>query len=80
MVRGGQSSGFFRREASYEQLKRLGEYRVAEILLYGALVYATLTVARFAWFFIVSNLNAVFDRLLRSRYLRSLWQEHLLLS
>jgi Na+/H+ antiporter len=60
-------------------IEGLGEYRIAEVLLYGALVYATLVGVRFAWFFVVPSLNPVFDRLLRNRYLQSPWQEHLLM-
>jgi NhaP-type Na+/H+ or K+/H+ antiporter len=60
-------------------LDGLGEYRASEILLYGALVYATLVVARFAWFFAVPSLNPVFDRLLRNPYAHSPWRERLLM-
>jgi Na+/H+ antiporter len=60
-------------------LEGLGEYRVAEVLLYGVLVYGTLVVARFAWFFVVPSLNPVFDRLLHSGYMQSPWQERLLM-
>ena len=61
-------------------LDGLGEYSVAEVLLYGALVYAALIVARFVWFFTMPSLNPVFERLLRNRYLQSPWQERLLMS
>jgi CPA1 family monovalent cation:H+ antiporter len=57
----------------------LGEYRASEIVLYAALVYVTLVVARFAWFFVVPSLNPVFDRLLRNPYARSPWQQRLLM-
>src|SRR5215212_9916254 len=60
-------------------LDGLGEYHASEILLYGALVYATLVVARFAWFFVVPSLNPVFDRLLRNPYAHSPWRERLLM-
>jgi Na+/H+ antiporter len=60
-------------------LDGLGEYRVAEILLYAVLVYATLLVVRFAWFFVVPSLNPVFDRLLRNPYAHSPWQQRLLM-
>jgi CPA1 family monovalent cation:H+ antiporter len=60
-------------------LHGLGEYSVSQILLYGALVYATLIVARFVWFFILSSFNSVFGRLLRNRYLQSPWQDRLLM-
>jgi Na+/H+ antiporter len=60
-------------------LDGLGEYSAREVLLYGALVYATLTAARFVWFFIVPSLSPVLDRLLRNRYLQSSWQERLLM-
>jgi Na+/H+ antiporter len=58
----------------------LGEYSTVEVLLYGALVYATLVGVRFAWFFAVPTLSPIFDRLLRSRSLQSSWQERLLIS
>jgi Na+/H+ antiporter len=61
-------------------LDGLGEYSAWELLLYAALVYATLIMARFVWFFIVPSLNPVFDRLLRNRYVQSQWQERLLMS
>jgi NhaP-type Na+/H+ or K+/H+ antiporter len=61
-------------------LDGLGEYSAWEPLLYGALVYVTLTAARFVWFIVVPSLNPVFDRLLRNRYLQSPWQERLLMS
>jgi Na+/H+ antiporter len=61
-------------------LEGLGEYSTVEVLLYGALVYATLVAARFVWFFVVPSLSPVFDRLLRNRYLQSPWQERLLMS
>jgi NhaP-type Na+/H+ or K+/H+ antiporter len=61
-------------------LDGLGEYSAPVVLLYGALVYATLVAARFAWFFIAPSLNPVFARLLRNRYLQSPWQERLLMS
>ena len=60
-------------------LDSLGEYSAREVLLYAALVYATLIAARFVWFFIVPSLSPVFDRLLRNRYLQSSWQQRLLL-
>jgi Na+/H+ antiporter len=60
-------------------LDGLGEYSAREVLLYGALVYATLIAARFVWFFIVPSLSPVLDRLLRNRYLQSSWQERLLM-
>jgi CPA1 family monovalent cation:H+ antiporter len=61
-------------------LDGLGEYSVAQVLLYAVLVYATLVGARLAWFFVMPFLNPVFDRLLRNRYLQSPWQELLLMS
>lgn len=60
-------------------LDGLGEYSAREVLLYAALVYATLIAARFVWFFIVPSLSPVLDRLLRNRYLQSSWQERLLM-
>jgi CPA1 family monovalent cation:H+ antiporter len=60
-------------------LDGLGEYSAREVLLYGVLVYATLTAARFVWFFIVPSLSPVLDRLPRNRYLQSSWQERLLM-
>ena len=60
-------------------LDGLGEYSVSQALLYAALVYATLVLARFVWFFVVPSLNPVFERLLRNRYLHSAWQERFLM-
>src|ERR687897_741523 len=60
-------------------LDGLGEYSAREVLLYGVLVYATLTAARFVWFFIVPSLSPVLDRLPRNRYLQNSWQERLLM-
>src|SRR5829696_3436652 len=60
-------------------LEGLGEYAVTQVLLYAALVYATLVCVRFAWFFAVPALNPIFDRLLRNSYLQSSWQEELLM-
>src|SRR5215218_2890769 len=60
-------------------LDGLGEYSAREVLLYAALVYATLIAARFVWFLIVPSLSPVLDRLLRNRYLQSSWQERLLM-
>ena len=59
-------------------LDGLGKYSVSQALLYAALVYATLTAARFVWFFIVPSLSPVLDRLLRNRYLQSSWQRLLM--
>src|ERR687885_576217 len=60
-------------------LEDLGGYYIAEVLLYSALVYATLVATRFLWFFSTPYLHPVFDRLLRNRYLRAPWQEHLVM-
>jgi Na+/H+ antiporter len=60
-------------------LDGLGEYPAWRVLLYAALVYATLIAARFVWFFIVPSFNPVFNRLMRNRYLQSPWQERLLM-
>jgi Na+/H+ antiporter len=60
-------------------LEGLGEYAVTQVLLYAALVYATLVCVRFAWFFAVPALNPIFGRLLRNSYLQSSWQEELLM-
>jgi Na+/H+ antiporter len=60
-------------------LEDLGGYYIAEVLLYAALVYATLVATRFLWFFSTPYLHPVFDRLLRNRYLRAPWQEHLVM-
>jgi Na+/H+ antiporter len=60
-------------------LDGLGEYHASEIVLYAALVYATLVVVRFAWFFVIPSLNPVFDRLLRNPYAHSPWQQRLLM-
>src|SRR5919106_467290 len=50
-------------------LEGLSEYSVAQVLIYGVLVYATLVGTRFLWFFTTPSLPPVFDRLLRNRYL-----------
>jgi Na+/H+ antiporter len=60
-------------------LEGLSEYSVAQVLIYAALVYATLVGARFFWFFTTPYLHPVFDRLLRNRYLRAPWQERLVM-
>jgi CPA1 family monovalent cation:H+ antiporter len=59
----------------------LGGYSVTEVLLYAALVYATLVGARFFWFFTTPYLHLVFDRLSRNNrwYLGSPWQERLVM-
>jgi len=61
-------------------LGSLGEYSLAQVLLYAALIYAAVLAARFAWFFSTPYLHPVFDRLLRTRYLRAPWQERLVMS
>src|SRR3712207_8071167 len=61
-------------------LEGLREYSVAQVLIYAALVYATLVGVRFLWFFSTPYLHPVFDRLLRNRYLRAPWQERLVMS
>lgn len=61
-------------------LEGLGEYSVAQVLLYATLVYATLLGARFLWFFTTPYLHPVFDRFLRNRYLGSPWQERFVMS
>jgi len=61
-------------------LGSLGEYSLAQVLLYAALIYAAVLAARFAWFFSTPYLHPVFDRLLRTRYLRASWQERLVMS
>src|SRR5919106_4040415 len=60
-------------------LGSLSEYSVAQVLIYAALVYATLVGVRFLWFFTTPYLHPVFDRLLRNRYLRAPWQERLVM-
>jgi NhaP-type Na+/H+ or K+/H+ antiporter len=60
-------------------LEGLSEYSVAQVLIYAALVYATLVGARFFWFFTTPYLHPVFDRLLRNRYLHAPWQEGLVM-
>jgi Na+/H+ antiporter len=60
-------------------LEGLSEYSVAQVLIYAALVYATLVGARFFWFFTTPYLHPVFDRLLHNRYLRAPWQERLVM-
>jgi Na+/H+ antiporter len=61
-------------------LGNLGEYSLAQVLLYSLLVYGVVLGARFAWFFTTPYLHPVFDRLLRNRYLRGPWQERLVMS
>jgi Na+/H+ antiporter len=61
-------------------LEGLGEYSVAEVLLYAALVYAALVGVRLVWFFTTPSLLPVLDRLLRGRYLHSSWQERLVMT
>jgi CPA1 family monovalent cation:H+ antiporter len=61
-------------------LRSLGEYSLAQVLLYAVLIYAAVLAARFAWFFSTPYLHPVFDRLLRTRYLRAPWQERLVMS
>jgi CPA1 family monovalent cation:H+ antiporter len=61
-------------------LGSLGEYTLAQVLLYAVLIYAAVLAARFAWFFSTPYLHPVFDRLLRTRYLRAPWQERLVMS
>ena len=60
-------------------LGSLGEYSLAQALLYAVLIYAAVLAARFAWFFSTPYLHPVFDRLLRTRYLRAPWQERLVM-
>jgi Na+/H+ antiporter len=60
-------------------LEGLSEYSVAQVLIYAALVYATLVGVRFLWFFTTPYLHPVFDRLLRNRYLGAPWQERLVM-
>ena len=60
-------------------LEGLGEYSVAQVLIYAVLVYAALVGARFIWFFTTPYLHPVFDRLLRNRYLGAPWQESLVM-
>ncbi|HEU4848573.1 MAG TPA: cation:proton antiporter, partial [Rubrobacteraceae bacterium] len=61
-------------------LGNLGEYSLAQVLLYSVIVYAVVLGARFAWFFTTPYLHPVFNRLLRNRYLRAPWQERLVMS
>src|ERR671916_1968457 len=61
-------------------LGSLEEYSLAQVLLYAVLIYAAVLAARFAWFFSTPYLHPVFDRLLRTRYLRAPWQERLVMS
>jgi Na+/H+ antiporter len=60
-------------------LEGLGEYSIAEVLLYAVLVYGVVLGMRFVWFFATPSLHPVFDRLLRGRYLRAPWQERLVM-
>jgi Na+/H+ antiporter len=54
-------------------------YSAPEVLLFAALVYGAVLGARLVWFFTTPYLHPVFDRLLRGRYLRTPWQEHLVM-
>ncbi len=49
------------------------------LLLYATLVYAAVVGTRMLWFFTMPYMHPVFDRLLRSRYLRAPWQERLVM-
>src|SRR5919202_2246121 len=60
-------------------LEGLGEYSLAQVLVYAVLVYTALVGARFLWFFTTPYLHPVFDRLLRNRYLGPPWQERLVM-
>ena len=60
-------------------MEGLGDYSVAQILLYAVLVYATLVGVRFVWFFTTAYFHPVFDRLLQNRYLGAPWQERLVM-
>ena len=60
-------------------LEGLQQRSVAEVLLYAALVYGMVVGVRMAWFFTMPYLHSVFDRLLRNRYLRTPWQERLVM-
>jgi Na+/H+ antiporter len=60
-------------------LEGLGEYAVAQVLVYAVLVYVALVSARFLWFFTTPYLHPVFDLLLRNRYLQAPWQERLVM-
>jgi NhaP-type Na+/H+ or K+/H+ antiporter len=60
-------------------LEGLGEYSLAEVLLYAALVYGVVLGARLAWFFATPSIHPIFDRLLRGRYLHAPWQERLVM-
>jgi CPA1 family monovalent cation:H+ antiporter len=61
-------------------LASLGEYSAIQVLLYAGLVYGVLAGTRFLWFFTTPSLHPVFDRLLRGRYLGSLWQERFVMA
>ena len=50
-------------------LADIEEYPVWVVLLYAALVYETVVVVRFAWFFTTPYFHPVFDRLLHSRHI-----------
>jgi NhaP-type Na+/H+ or K+/H+ antiporter len=55
------------------------EYSAPEVMLFAVLVYGVVVAARMAWFFTAPYLHPVFDRLLRGRYLRTPWQERLVM-
>jgi NhaP-type Na+/H+ or K+/H+ antiporter len=65
-------------ETADEGLEDIG--RREETLDVAALVYIVVVGVRLAWFFTTPYLHPVFDRLLRSRYLRAPWQERLVMS
>src|SRR5919199_5150986 len=60
-------------------VRDIEEYSAPEVLLFAALVYGAVLGARLAWFFTTPYLHPIFYRLLRNRYLRTPWQEHLVM-
>jgi Na+/H+ antiporter len=60
-------------------LRGISEYSYAQLLLYAALVCGAVIGLRLLWFFLAPSSVPALDRLLRTRYLRSPWQERLVM-
>jgi CPA1 family monovalent cation:H+ antiporter len=60
-------------------VRNLSDETVGQLLLYATLVFLAVTGVRMVWFFSLPYLHPIFDRLLRSHYLRASWQERLVM-